>query len=151
MITQVWNPCAPLLMCTIGSDHPGVEPLCPFTAVHCRQYSPRYKTPLPIYYCRSTVHSEAIITQVWNPCAPSLLCTLGSDHPGVKPLCPSTTVHCGAMIMQVWNPCAPLLPRTVGNYHQGVKSLNPLLQNTMVNDCQGVEPLCPFTTEHCGQ
>ena len=54
MITEVWNPCAPLLLCTVGSDHPGVEPLCLFSNVHCG----------------------------------------GNDHPGVEPLCPFTTVHC---------------------------------------------------------
>ena len=46
------------------SDHPGVEPLFPFSTVHC----------------------EAMITQVWNPFAPLLLCTVGSDQPGVEPL-----------------------------------------------------------------
>ena len=48
-----FHTCAPLLLCPVGSDHPGVEPLCPFTTVHCG----------------------------------------GNDHPGVEPLCPFTTVH----------------------------------------------------------
>ena len=84
LITQVWYPCALLLMCTIGSVHPGKEPLCP----------PRCGTPVPLYYCHSTVHCGTMITQVWNPCAPLLIlmCTVGSDHPGVEPLNRFTTV-----------------------------------------------------------
>ena len=66
-----------------------------------------------------------MITQVWNPCAPLLLCTLGIDHPGEEPLCSFATVRCGAMITEVWNLCAPFLLCTVGSNHQGVEPLFP--------------------------
>ena len=74
MITEVWDPCAPLLLCTVDSDHPGME---------------------PIYYYHITVHCEEMMTQVWNPRLPLLMCIVGSYHPGVEPLCPFTTVHYG--------------------------------------------------------
>ena len=88
---------------------------------------------MPLYYCAL----QALITQVWNPCAPFLLYTVeyyalwGSDNPGAEPLRPFTTLHCGSMITQVWNPCALSLLCTVGS------------------DYPSVEPLCPYTTEQC--
>ena len=91
MITSMWNPSAPLLLCTVSSDQPGVEPLFPFRTVHC----------------------GVMITRVWNPC-PLLLCTVGSDHPCVEPLFHICTVHCRAMITQVWNPCSLFVLCNVG-------------------------------------
>ena len=90
MIAKVLNPCAPFLLNTVGNDSQGVEPLCPFTSAYCRQLSPRCGTPVPLHYCTLW----AMITSMWNPCAPLLQCTAGSNHPGVEPLCPFTTVHC---------------------------------------------------------
>ena len=125
MITQVWNPCAPLLLCTVGSYHPGVEPLCPFTTVHCGHRSPRCGTPVPLYYCVL----YAVIPQVWNPCAPLLLCTVGSDQPSVETLCLFSNVHCG------------------GNDHPSVEPLCPF---TTVQ-CRQWSPRCgtPVPLHYC--
>merc|ERR1712117_855204 len=89
-----FHTCAPLLLCPVGSDHPGVEPLCPFTTVHCGGSDHPGVELLCLF---SNVHFG------------------GSDHPGVEPLCLFSNVHCGG------------------------------------NDHPGVEPLCPFTTVHSRQ
>ena len=45
-----------------GNDHLGMEPLCPFTTVHCRQWSPRCGTPVPPYYCAVYVVITIVVT-----------------------------------------------------------------------------------------
>ena len=123
LITKVWNPCAPLLLFTGGTDHRGVEPLCSFTTVNCRHYLQRCGTPVPLYYC--TLWAQ--ITKVWNPCAPLLLCTVCSDPPGVEPLCPFTTVHCRQLSPRCGTP-VPLYYCTLwGNNHPGIEPLCPKL------------------------
>ena len=50
LITQVWNPCTPLLLHTMGNYDQGVEPLCPFSSVHCIKWGHRCGTPVPLFY-----------------------------------------------------------------------------------------------------
>ena len=131
MIIHVWNPCSPFVLCNVGqwsprfgtpvplyycalwgNYHPGVEPLCRFTTVHCRQWSQRYGIPVP--FC--TAYCGKMITQVWNHCTFLLLCTIDSNHQGVEAHFPFCTEHCRAKITQVWNPCSPLLLCNVGQW-----------------------------------
>ena len=49
----------------------------------------KWDTEVPYTRKIAILSTVAMVTQVWNPCAPLLLCTVGSDT-------------------QVWNPCAPL-------------------------------------------
>ena len=99
IITKVWNPCPSFLLHNVGTDHEGVEPLCPFllhtvgnahqgveplsyfSTSHCGHWSTRWGTPVLLIYFTL----RALITQVWKPC-------------------PTFLLHTAALITQVWNP-----------------------------------------------
>ena len=98
-----------------------------------RSLTNKWDTEVPYTRKIAILSTLAMVTQVWNPCAPLLLCTVGSDTQVWNPCALLLLCTVGAMLFQGWNPCAPSLLCTVGSDHQGV------------------EPLCPFTTEHCRQ
>ena len=77
---------------------------------------------LSLYYCTQLNINVALYN-----------CALWAKIPKVWNPVPLYYCALWAMITKVWNPCALLLLHTVGNDHQGV------------------EPLCPFITAHCGQ
>ena len=77
MITQVWNPCAPLQLYTVGSDHPGVEP----------------RAPLQLY-------------------------TAGSDYQGVEPLYPQFAALPEVPLVQPKIGIILSFPQIYHHYHQ---------------------------------